>query len=251
MRSLSTIRLMVVVVPLYHQVMLEKYHVKMPVCPETCGIWMLQCGASYDAKTQSFYHDLHEHPDQRVARGKYVARDMGTAARPSPRELAQYQWVQMTKAKAEAFIAAHTAPGAAAHLRKRAFEYTHRGSADVQVRCGLVVGAVLPSSAGVATVLAPGEVASGDAAVALWRSLVRSVEEGEVMVEFHVESSESLDEWRATTSFGGHLSVRRLPCQPALFYIGQDESVYSSESAASRHWVVDGKSFLTPKSGSR
>jgi hypothetical protein len=69
------------------------------------------------------------------------------------------------------------------------------------------------------------------------------------MVEFHVESSESLDEWRATTSFGGHLSVRRLPCQPALFYIGQDEAVYSSESAASRHWVVDGKSFLTPKSG--
>ena len=83
---------------------------------------------------------------------------------------------------------------------------------------------------------------SGDAAVALWRSLVRSVEEGEVMVEFHVESSESLDEWHATTSFGGHLSVRRLPCQPALFYIGQDEAVYSSESAASRHWVVKWRS---------
>jgi hypothetical protein len=69
------------------------------------------------------------------------------------------------------------------------------------------------------------------------------------MVEFHVESSESLDMWRATTSFGGHLSVRRLPCQPVLFYFGQDESVYSPESAASRHWVVDGKSILTQKSG--
>jgi hypothetical protein len=68
-------------------------------------------------------------------------------------------------------------------------------------------------------------------------------------VEFHVESSEAFDAWRATTPFGGHLSVRRLPCQPALIKLGQDESAFSSESASSRHWVVDGRSYLTPKSG--
>jgi hypothetical protein len=228
------------------KVMMEKYKVKYPVCPETCGVWMLRCGAKYCKKEQSFYHDLHEHPNNIADRNSYIPRDMGTEAHPSPRELAQYQWVQMTKAKAVSFIAAHEAPGAAAHLWRQSYEYAHRGSADVQVLDGIVIGVALPIDAAVGD-------AVGDAAVARWRSLEQSrarfVEEGEVMVEFHVEVSEALDAWRATTMFGGHLSVRRLPCQPALIKLGQDESIFSSEAASSRHWVVDDRSHLTPKSG--
>jgi len=193
------------------KVMMENYKIKYPVCPETCGVWMQRCGAKYCKKEQSFYHDLHEHPNNIADRNSSIPRDMGTEAHPSPRELAQYQWVQMTKAVS--FIAAHEAPGAAAHLWHQLYEHEHRGSTDVQVLDGIVIGVALPSGAAVGD-------AVGDAAVARWRALEQSharfVEEGEVMVEFHVEVSEALDAWRATMMLGGHLSVRRLPCQPAL-----------------------------------
>lgn len=51
------------------------------------------------------------------------------------------------------------------------------------------------------------------------------------MVEFHVESSETFDEWRGETFGGGNLSVR-LPvgCIP-LIKSGQDEAIFNSEAA--------------------
>ena len=72
------------------KVMMEEYHVKFPVYPETCGIWMIRCGAKYGKKEQSYCHDLHERPDVVAYREKYIARDMGTLANPSLRELSQY-----------------------------------------------------------------------------------------------------------------------------------------------------------------
>ena len=223
------------------KVMMEEYHVKFPVCPETCGIWMIRCGAKYGKKEQSYCHDLHERPDVVAYREKYIARDMGTLANPSLRELSQYQWIQMTKVKADEFVKMHTAPGAAARLMEGAFTYTLDAPRDrgVRIRDGIIG----PSTMLPFDYVCAGQ-AVGDLAVAEWRS-----NQPVDVVEFHVEVSESLDDWRATTLFGGNLSRRLLPCQRPLIYLGQDESIFNSESGAARHWSVDGVTVLTPKSG--
>jgi len=227
-------------------IMKEKYHVTLPVCPETCGMWMLRCGAKYCAKTQSFYHDKHEDPDNRAARVRYIRNDLGTAKEPSMREKRQYQWIQMTLERAEEFVEAHKGQDSGpavrvARIRGSMFKYKSR--TDVLVKDGIVINTPLPAP-GDAEVAGSGGGGGGsgddDGAVQVLRK-------GTMLAEFHVEVSELLDEWRdnAAVPFGGHLSARILPCVAPLFVVGQDEAIFSSDAAAAKHWTMDGVSFLT------
>ena len=229
-------------------IMKEKYYVTLPVCRETCGMWMIRCGAKYSAKEQSFYHDKHEDPENRADRGLYVDEDQGTEEEPSLRELRQYQWIQMTEEKAKLFVAAHGGKdvGAAARLaRLKRCAHEYKSPVDVFIQDGIVIAA--PS------------VVPGDAAVATWRArgpggggsggAVEVARAGAELVEFHVEVSELLDEWRDTVLFGGNLSHRMVPGWGALVVAGQDECIFQSEAATKKVWTMNGVSHLTPKTG--
>jgi hypothetical protein len=79
--------------------------------------------------------------------------------------------------------------------------------------------------------------------------LYRIVPAGTLMVEYHAESSELLDDWRDAQYMGGYPSVRIPFGCPIRLALGQDESNYNSEVASSRHWTVNDFFHMTPKSG--
>lgn len=98
------------------------YGIKYPVCNSTVLVWMHNCGGSFINRKQNYYCDGHENDLNKKARREYIARDIGTIEKPSLRELGQYQWVQMTKQKAEEFINGH-APEVRSNLRRLTYEY--------------------------------------------------------------------------------------------------------------------------------
>ena len=245
----------------------EKWHIKGSVCEYTAGRWMALAGGEYVKKEKNYYCDGHELEKNVAYREKYLKRDQGVSlAEPSKRELGQFLWIQMTKERAQALFAAHEADGAAAKLEKSAHHYTASGieanfvGADGVVtdesKAAAMAAAIkaelpntrrqpTPEQARAATDKAKAAV---EAKIAAARGSpgVDAVE----MVELHVELSEALDDWRSTQSRGGHVSVRYPRDEKPIIVNGQDESIYSSESAPGRTWRVDGKVDCTPKNGS-
>jgi hypothetical protein len=246
-------------------IMLKDYHVQMPVTPQTCGAWMLRCGAKYCRKTQNFYCDNHEKLEVVEYREVYIERDIGTLEQPSPRELGQLQWIQMVKSKGDEFQLLHTADGAAAKFESEAYVYTAAACIPVGadgIVCAEATRAWSESwntSKASFPVGADGKVTAQ--ATESWEASHRwgiktaqplpfyMVAAGEQMVEYHVESSDLLDDWREKQFMGGNLSVRHLPCLPPIVVWGQDESNFQADSARGMMWTVGGLSALTPKSG--
>ena len=242
-----------------------KWRIKGSVCEYTASRWMALAGGEYVRTEKNYSCDTHESEENRSYRRGYLLRDQGTLSEPSERELGQHNWIQMTKEKAEGFFAAHTGDGAAAALRGSAHYFEVSGveagfvdddgvMTDAREKAAMetAVAAALPHTRGAqsseqAAAAVAVATASVEASIAAKRANAGA---GAVqMVELHVELSEALDSWRADQPRGGRVSVRYGREKKPIIINGQDESIFNSEAAPSRKWMVDGKTYCTPKSG--
>lgn len=73
-------------------------------------------------------------------------------------------------------------------------------------------------------------------------------EQGNDMVEFHVDSSEEFHAMCKDVQFGGYLSVRKPPGERPIFFFGQDECIFKQYTFTPSAWTApDGKRPLVPK----
>lgn len=152
--------------------------------------------------------DGHEKPEYILDRNEYTLRDQGSIGKPSARELAQYNWIQVTSEKAEEVFAALRvkSPKAEEALRKSAHFFVSPSDAIPVDKNGIVC-------------FTEGE------------SQCTYVSKGSALVEFHLESTVIFDEWRKGVYLGGNLSVRMPILTKAIIVLGQDEASFNSESA--------------------
>ena len=189
------------------KIMFNTYHLKLPVCKQTCIHWMLQFGCKYEDKSMTYMTDGHEKPEHVLDRNEYTLRDQGSVGKPSARELAQYTWIQVTSAKAQEVFAAHRmkSPEAEGALRKSAHFFVSPSDATPVDKNGIVC-------------FTEGQ------------SQCTYVSKGTALVEFHLESTVIFDEWRKGVFLGGNLSVRMPLLTKAVIVLGQDEASFNSES---------------------
>ena len=239
------------------------------VCEYTAGRWMLLAGGEFLPTQKNYYVEGHESEENKTYREAYLLRDQGKSlAEPSMRELGQFLWVQMTEERAEELFEAHTADGAAEKLKSAAHSYLASGiEANFVGRDGTVtdeskasamkaaVEAELPQTRNRNQSEENAQSAMDKAKAEVEKKIAAARADpgagaGAVkMVELHVEWTEALDDWRSTQSCGGHVSVRYPRDEKPIIKSGQDESIFSSETAPSHTWVVRGKSDCTPKGG--
>ena len=73
-------------------------------------------------------------------------------------------------------------------------------------------------------------------------------EQGETMVEYHVDDHPSFSEQLGGTPFGGNLSVRKQQSDKPLIIMGQDECIFKQYLFSHKSWVApDGTRALIPK----
>jgi hypothetical protein len=190
------------------KIMFKTYHLKLPVCKQTCLHWMHEIGCVFEQKSQTYMTDGHEKPEYVLDRNEYTLRDQGSVGDPAARELAQYNWIQVTSEKAnEVFAALRVkSPEAEEALRKSAYFFVSPSDAIPVDKNGIVC-------------FTEGE------------SHCTYVPKGSTLVEFHLESTVIFDEWRNDVFLGGNLSVRMPVLTKALIVLGQDEASFNSESA--------------------
>jgi hypothetical protein len=101
---------------------------------------MLEIGCKYENKSMTYMTDGHEKPEHVLDRNEYTLRDQGSVGDPAARELAQYNWIQVTSEKANDVFAALRikSPEAEEALRKSAYFFVSPSDAIPVDKNGIV-----------------------------------------------------------------------------------------------------------------